>query len=175
MIRAHCPDCHQDIISFTPVELCPFCGASLAAEAGTTEENSPEAVAAESVWEQAAATEPATEETANGDAVEPTPFGTTLDFPDGLSARGELWAVEGGQAVVLELTTKDNALEGRAFHFVIFDEERRELLSRAIEFAELVPWEDDGGHKGYRYLLFKASDDFAAHLGGWTLVCDWDG
>jgi hypothetical protein len=175
MIRAHCPRCHQDIISFTPVELCPFCGASLDQNASAAEERSPDEAQGASAWEEPAPSESVTEDTGNGEVVEPTPFGTTLEFPDGLSARGELWAVEGGQAVVLELSTQSHSLEGRAFHFVIFDEDRRELLSRAVEFAELVPWQDDGGHQGYRYLLFKASDDFAAHLGGWTLVCDWDG
>jgi hypothetical protein len=174
MTRAHCPRCHQDIISFTPVELCPFCGAPLTLDAWAPDEPSEPNAAAVPAWNGSA--EPSSgEEADENDVVQPSPFGTTLDFPDGLSARGELWAVEGGQAVVLELTTQGRPLEGRAFHFVVFDEEGREMLSRAIEFDELVEWHDDEGRQGYRYLLFHASDEFAARLGGWTLVCDWDG
>lgn len=172
MTRAHCPRCHQDIISFTPVELCPFCGAALVMDSRAASEAA-ELSAPDPTWTEDTA-ESATDETDENDVVQPTPFGTTLDFPDGLSARGELWAVEGGQAVVLELTAKGPPPEGRAFHFVLFDEEGRELLSRAIEFDELVAWQDDSGREGYRYLLFHASDEFAARLGGWTLVCDWD-
>ena len=173
MIRAHCPRCQQDIISFTPVELCPFCGASLTIEPSSVDEPVAVDEAVEAPWDGTSASTAADEADAE-DVVEPTSFGATLDFPDGLSARGELWAVEGGQAVVLELTTKGRPLEGRAYHFVIFDEEGRELLSRAVELSELNPWQDEEGHKGYRYLLFHASDEFAARLGGWTLVCDWD-